>query len=211
MRVVIVSSDLQKELAGRILKEYKPVQRQVEKLRERFNQRYTRHSRSLQDRRAKDKFTALKNAKDSLSAVRAAEEKSNMLLQKDLRAWNSSMLDKIEVGKAVFLGTHHLSDAKSPSRPAAAAGKGPPSIGATSASSITAATTAAKAEVPPRLKEFLSSALPSSLGSSVSDLHAAAATSIGNVPRGATQLTSEEALTALVSYFHSSNSAAHAV
>lgn len=95
-----------KELKARILKEYKPVLRQAEKLRERFSQRYTRHTRALQDRRLRDKSLLVKTVKDNFSAVKLHEDKTIAQMQKDIKSWSNNLSQKIDLGKSVFLGTY---------------------------------------------------------------------------------------------------------
>ena len=80
--------------------------RQAEKLRERFSQRYTRHSRALQDKRQRDKLALGKSVKECYSAVKIHEDKTIAQLQKDIKAWSTSLGQKIDLGKSVFLGTY---------------------------------------------------------------------------------------------------------
>ncbi len=207
--VNLFHSELQKELQARILKEYKPVLRQVEKLRERFSQRYTRHSRSLQDRRAKDRFLLTKSVKDSLGLVHAAEEKSAALFQKDIKAWNSSLLDKIELGKAVFLGTHipdlpqSAATVRSPVK-AGTSGKGGASSAANSiGGSFSEVETFSQIVVPDALKAYLTAKVPSSSNLSGLDLHISTAGT--GAPRSSAGMSSEDALSALMGYFNLSS------
>lgn len=80
--------------------------RQAEKLRERFSQRYTRHSRALQDKRLRDKSLLARSVKESYSLVKTHEDKTTAQLLKDIKGWSASLGQKIELGKSVFLGTY---------------------------------------------------------------------------------------------------------
>lgn len=104
--LIEINREILKELKARILKEYKPVLRQAEKLRERFSQRYTRHTRALQDRRLRDKSLLVKTVKDNFSAVKLHEDKTIAQMQKDIKSWSNNLSQKIDLGKSVFLGTY---------------------------------------------------------------------------------------------------------
>jgi hypothetical protein len=175
---------LQRELQLRIQKEFKPVQRQLDKMRERSSQRYTRHSRALQEKRAKDKTVSIKSCREALAAAKASEDRAVSVFQKDIKAWNTRLVERVELGRAVFLGTHTL--------PLATDGlKSPPKETRGSASRATSLRTNSFSGVvvSDALKGFLSEG----------------SVAVEGVSRKG--LSGEEALSALMTYFRGSSAA----
>lgn len=194
----------------RIQKEAKPVLRQVEKLRERFNQRYLRHTRALQDRRLRDKNLAVRSGKEAQALTRSAEDKAVSQLQRDIKAWNSAVGERIELGKAVFLGNNHHNSSNSGTASSATDLLRSPLKESKTPSRATSVATESfdKLIVSDKLKQFLTSSSSSSQQRSGStDGVSAAAAADGNQSRVAA-VSSEDALHMLVEYFNSGGKSA---
>ncbi len=156
------------------------MQRQIEKMRERSSQRYTRHSRALQEKRAKDKTVSIKSSREALATAKTSEERSTSVFQKDVKAWNTRLVERVELGRAVFLGTHTLSVAteglKSPAKETRGSASRATSVRTNSFSGVV---------VSDSLRGFLSEG----------------ATPVGDGVSNKKSLSAEEALSALMTYF----------
>lgn len=200
-------SQLRSELLMRIQKEAKPVLRQVEKLRERFSQRYLRHTRALQDKRLRDKNLAVRNGKESQALTRSAEDKAVSQLHRDIKAWNSEVVERIELGKAVFLGSSSTNNNNGSNNNSTASATDHLRSPLKESKTPSRATSVAvesfdKLIVSDKLKQYLAS--PSQQrGGGTDGVHAATAAAMDTSQSRITTISNEDALHMLVDYFNS--------
>lgn len=94
--------EVQAEFRQRVLGEIRNAHRTVDKLREKNVQRYMRHTRQAQDKRAREKVQVAKTAKDALALCKSASDKIVSKFQRDTKTWVSGLNDKFEAGKVQF-------------------------------------------------------------------------------------------------------------
>jgi hypothetical protein len=100
---------VQAEFRQRVLGEIRTAHRTVDKLREKNVQRYLRHTRQAQDRRAREKAQAAKTAKDAVALCKVASDKVVSKFQRDTKAWVTGLNDKFEAGKVLFQNSLEVS------------------------------------------------------------------------------------------------------
>jgi hypothetical protein len=100
---------VQAEFRQRVLGEIRTAHRTVDKLREKNVQRYLRHTRQAQDRRAREKAQAAKTAKDAVALCKAVSDKVVSKFQRDTKAWVTGLNDKFEAGKVLFQNSLEVS------------------------------------------------------------------------------------------------------
>jgi hypothetical protein len=100
---------VQAEFRQRVLGEIRTAHRIVDKLREKNVQRYMRHTRQAQDRRAREKAQAAKTAKDAVALCKVASDKVVSKFQRDTKAWVTGLNDKFEAGKVLFQNSLEVS------------------------------------------------------------------------------------------------------
>jgi hypothetical protein len=93
------TSDLQNEFHNRVVKELKTVLRNAEKLRERFSQRLMKYTKSLQDKRTRDKLTQSKAISDTALVIHSYTDKLNALFMKEMQSFVRNLKEKLIQGQ----------------------------------------------------------------------------------------------------------------
>jgi hypothetical protein len=93
------TSDLQNEFHNRVVKELKTVLRNAEKLRERFSQRLMKYTKSLQDKRTRDKLTQSKAISDTSLVIHSYTDKLNALYMKEMQSFVRNLKEKLIQGQ----------------------------------------------------------------------------------------------------------------
>lgn len=94
--------EVQAEFRQRVLGEIRVAHRVVDKLREKNVQRFLRHARLAQERRAKEKLQTAKTARDALAQCKAASDKVATKFQRETKGWVAGLNDKFEAGRGLF-------------------------------------------------------------------------------------------------------------
>lgn len=93
------------DLFAKIQKDLKVVFRFAEKVREKYSQRLLRYSKTLQDKRAREKSYASKLVSDAVVAHQAICEKGTRGLLKDVANWIKVYKERMQMGQDAFSGT----------------------------------------------------------------------------------------------------------
>lgn len=93
------------DLFAKIQRDLKVVFRFAEKVREKYSQRLLRYSKTLQDKRAREKSYAAKLVSDAVLAHQTVCEKGTRVLLKDVANWIKAYKERIQMGQDAFSGT----------------------------------------------------------------------------------------------------------
>ncbi len=104
------------------MKELKPILRNAEKLRERYSQRLLKYTKTLQDKRTRDRLYQSKAVSDSLILIHSQCDKMINLYMKDYIVYCKILKEKWMIGNQLFHGSevssfHLISPRSSPSLP----------------------------------------------------------------------------------------------
>ncbi len=96
--------ELQAEFRNRTIKELKNVLRNAEKLRERFSQRLLKYTKSLQDKRTRDRLSQSKQLSDSIVLVQSYNDKLAGTYVKEAQQYVKGLKERITGGYQQYHG-----------------------------------------------------------------------------------------------------------